>query len=191
MSVISVFMYGQQRIADFKLLPTHGSVGIRFTITRGSSCDGYSIYYGTDSLNLTRLYEYAGICGDPGADQPESYTHNNPAINQRNYYRIDMPPYERSPVKSVFIGKQGSETLQVFPTPLGSNSTLVIKNSNENTVKISGNIYNPSGHPVYEFSFTNPGSENTLDLSALKNGMYLLKLNDGEQFYSTKLLIHH
>lgn len=186
---ISGLIYSQ-RIVDFKLSPNNTAVGIRFTVTRGSSCDGYSVLHGTDSLNLTRVYEYAGICGDPGADQPESYTHLNPVLNKTNYYRIDLPPFERSVIRSTFITDPTNEELTIFPNPVGSNNKLYIRYGKTNAIKLTGFIYNHFGKAIRELSFTNNINELLLDVNALKNGAYIIWLSDGEKSYSATFLIN-
>jgi Secretion system C-terminal sorting domain len=178
-----------QRIVDFKLSANATAVGIRFTITRGSSCDGYSVMHGTDSLHLTRVYEFAGICGDPGTDQPNSYTHANPALNKTNYYRIDLPPFERSSIRSTFIADPTNQELTIFPNPVGSTNKLSIRFGKTNATKFTGFIYNQFGQPIRELTFTSGTQENFLDVASIINGAYLIWLTDGEKSYSTKVLI--
>ncbi|MGZ3900969.1 MAG: hypothetical protein ACXVNQ_10990, partial [Bacteroidia bacterium] len=41
-----------QRIQNFNAFASGTNVGIRFTITKGPQCSGYTIYHSLDSINF-------------------------------------------------------------------------------------------------------------------------------------------
>src|SRR5687767_10751312 len=96
-----------QRIVSFNLYPLNNSVVVKFTIGPGGSCTGYTIWHGIDSVNFVPVFDELGECGNTGTNEEKSYTHSNPAPNQVNYYKVQLRPYETTPIKSIYVTEQG------------------------------------------------------------------------------------
>jgi hypothetical protein len=78
----------QVSILDFRANPAGDALNISWTIGPGNTCEDLEVQHSTDSVNFTMLYLYAGVCGDATFSQQYSWTHNTPACNQKNYYRL-------------------------------------------------------------------------------------------------------
>lgn len=86
--LVSVPVYAQVNILDFRANPAGDALNISWTIGPGNTCEDLEVQHSTDSVNFTMLYLYAGVCGDATFSQQYSWTHNTPACNQKNYYRL-------------------------------------------------------------------------------------------------------
>jgi hypothetical protein len=181
-----------QRIINFNLVTAGTNVGVRFTIAKGVQCGGYKIYHSTDSLFYNAVYDYPGICGGSGADEPISFTHNNPAINQLNYYKVELVPIETSSAAKIYVAGQVKAGILAFPNPInasGNQLTLQISKAITSS-KLSGFIYDQVGKPMRRIDL-NALLDGTLsvDVAELSNGLYLIWLADGNQVYTTKFLV--
>ncbi|MGL5892370.1 MAG: T9SS type A sorting domain-containing protein [Bacteroidia bacterium] len=78
----------QVNILDFRANPAGDALNISWTIGPGNTCEDLEVQHSTDSANFTMLYLYAGVCGDATFSQQYSWTHNTPACNQKNFYRL-------------------------------------------------------------------------------------------------------
>lgn len=179
-----------QRIQNVNVFAADKYVGIRFTVSPGNQCPGYTIHHSVDSLNFYPLYTYAGICGDISKAQDYSYTHQAPAYNAVNYYKIELTGLEISGVYRVYIGPQSASLLLLYPNPLYFYSDyLNIKVFNTNNSRLVGFIYNQSGKPVRELDLTTKIDVTSINLSDQENGVYLLWLTDGTNVFSSKFII--
>ena len=94
-----------QRIRDFNVYDGgNGSVAVRFVLTPGPACSGYEVMHSTDSLVYNSVHFYDQTCGETGVPDPQEWTHSAPALNQTNYYKIQLlSPYETSEVRRLYV----------------------------------------------------------------------------------------
>ncbi|MCE3260149.1 MAG: hypothetical protein K0S12_1790 [Bacteroidetes bacterium] len=180
-----------QRIQGFNVFTAGTSVGIRFTVTKGSQCSGYTIYHSTDSINFFQIYNYPGVCGDVNTNQDYSYTHTSPALNQVNYYKIDLFPVEMSGVQRIYVSDQPRASMLIYPNPIVNiYDVLNIKIFNVANVRLVGGIYNQFGKPVKTLDLTTKIDLTSAFINDLENGMYVVWLNDGTNVFSSKFIIN-
>jgi Secretion system C-terminal sorting domain len=180
-----------QRIIDFNLYPANNSVTVKFKVAKGNSCNQYYVLHSLDSLYFNRIYDFAGICGDASSDIQNSWTHTNPALNQTNYYKIDLPPFETSGIRRIYVVAQQTVTIKAYPNPVGSNENLVsLKVDNLGNVKLVGFLYNQFGKPIRQFNVVSYSDITKVDVGDLHNGLYIIWLTDGEKPYAAKILIN-
>jgi hypothetical protein len=74
----------------------------------------------------------------------------------------------------------------IYPNP--NNGTFYFRLKNANS-KIQIEIYNLSGQKVYEASNMKKQTSNEINFAPQSKGVYLIKINDGENSYSEKILI--
>jgi len=190
--IIFSFLCGaQSRIQNFNVFPAGSSVGIKFTITKGAQCSGYAIWYSLDSINFNQIYNYPGVCGDVNTDQDISYTHSSPAINQTNYYKVELIPVETSPIKRVYVNVAPKVTLRAFPDPLvNTYDQLNLKLSNTINARVVGFFYNQFGKPIRDLDLTTQIDLATVNVNDLSNGLYAVWLTDGTAVYTCKFIIN-
>jgi hypothetical protein len=180
-----------QNIQNFNLVLAGSSVGVRWTLLHGNQCPGYNVYWSSDSLNFSPIYNYAGTCGDMNTDQSFSYTHTSPIPNQNNYYKVEMTALEMSPVRSIFVGSVQPTNMRIYPDPATANDDQIhFKIYNANNIKVAGFIYNQYGKPLRTIEVTTTVDTGVVPIGDLTNGLYVLWLTDGSIAYRAKFIVY-
>lgn len=179
-----------QRILNFKIFQVNQAVFLNFILSKGSSCNGFNVLHSTDSLNFKVIHEDPTICGTSNADEAKNWTHVNPIINQLNYYKIQLNPGEMSPVNRIFVNQTNKPNIVLFPNPISTDHDfLTIKILGTESLEFDGFIYNQFGNYVLKIENQSTISNSTIKIHELSNGLYLIKLTDGYNLYSTKFII--
>ncbi len=187
-AVFSVSVHAQ-RILEPSGVFSDGKVIIRFTIAKGAQCNGFSVYHTADS---TLPFVYAGgdpgLCGDFNYDDPKSYTHDNPAVNQMNFYQVRLEGEISQTIRVFGAGSQPG--LFIYPNPLTSNDgEIKIKVLNTSNTRLVGYLYNRYGRVVSEPDIVSTGGKAILRLGSLEEGVYILWLTDGFNVFSGKFIV--
>ncbi|MEN8224477.1 MAG: T9SS type A sorting domain-containing protein [Bacteroidota bacterium] len=84
----------------------------------------------------------------------------------------------------------GADNISIYPNP--SHGKLFIDIAGDENAEVNVYIMDLLGHVhvQQEMMFGMGNTSNTLDLSKLANGLYIIKLNRGDQSYSHKITIH-
>ena len=179
-----------QRILNFKIFQVNQAVFLNFILSKGSSCNGFNVLHSTDSVNFKVIHEDPTICGTSNADEAKNWTHANPIINQLNYYKIQLNPGEMSPVNRIFVNQTNKPNIVLFPNPISTDHDfLTIKILGTESLEFDGFIYNQFGNYVLKIENQSTLSNSTIKIHELSNGLYLIKLTDGYNLYSTKFII--
>ena len=179
-----------QRILNFKIFQVNQAVFLNFILSKGSSCNGFNVLHSTDSLNFKVIHEDPTICGTSNADEAKNWTHVNPIINQLNYYKIQLNPGEMSSVNRIFVNQTNKPNIVLFPNPISTDHDfLTIKILGTESLAFDGFIYNQFGNYVLKIENQSTISNSTIKINELSNGLYLIKLTDGYNLYSTKFII--
>lgn len=190
LAVFSLMSYSQ-RIQNFHTFLGGTNVGIRFTITKGPQCSGYTIYHSLDSINYIQIYDYPGVCGDMNVNQEISYTHSSPAFNQVNYYRVELVPFESSPVSRIYVTDQVRSSMLVYPNPVTQTSDLLsLKFFNASNIRVIGFLFNQYGKPLRELDIKSNLDRAETPVYDLANGLYVLWLSDGINVFSSKFIVN-
>ncbi|MCW3076899.1 MAG: hypothetical protein JWO32_1508 [Bacteroidetes bacterium] len=189
--VLIGFTTTAQRIQNFYGIVSGTSVGLRFTITKGPQCSGYTIFHSIDSVNFIQIYDYPGICGDVSVNQDISYTHTSPTLNQTNYYKVELVPYEVSPILRVYVADQPKKQMLVFPNPVSNSyDVLGVKIFNVSNTRVIGFLYNQFGKPLREYDLVTTLDMTAINVYDLANGLYVLWLTDGNQAFASKFVVN-
>ena len=179
-----------QRILNFKIFQVNQAVFLNFILSKGSSCNGFNVLHSTDSVNFKVIHEDPTICGTSNADEAKNWTHANPITNQLNYYKIQLNPGEMSPVNRIFVNQTNKPNIVLFPNPISTDiDLLTIKILGTESLAFDGFIYNQFGNYVLKIEKQSTISNSTIKINELSNGLYLIKLTDGYNLYSTKFII--
>ena len=179
-----------QRILNFKIFQVNQAVFLNFILSKGSSCNGFNVLHSSDSVNFKVIHEDPTICGTSNADEAKNWTHVNPIINQLNYYKIQLNPGEMSPVNRIFVNQTNKPNIILFPNPISTDHDfLTIKILGTESLEFDGFIYNQFGNYVLKIENQSTISNSTIKINELSNGLYLIKLTDGYNLYSTKFII--
>lgn len=179
-----------QRISNYKVLLAGSGVLVKFTITKGTSCSGYIIKHSKDSVNFTDVFNYPGVCGDTARDESISYLHSTPQFNTNNYYKIELVPVENSVAKKIFVPELLNTSMSVYPSPVETvTDHLTVRIYNTNNTRLSGFIYDAHGKPLKVLDVTTTFDLTTISVAELNNGVYFLRLKDGQTSYVSKFFI--
>jgi len=179
-----------QRILNFKIFQANQAVFLNFILSKGSSCNGFNVLHSSDSVNFKVIHEDPTICGTSNADEAKNWTHANPITNQLNYYKIQLNPGEMSPVNRIFVNQTNKPNIVLFPNPISTDiDLLTIKILGTESLAFDGFIYNQFGNYVLKIEKQSTISNSTIKINELSNGLYLIKLTDGYNLYSTKFII--
>ncbi len=188
--MFSVCIYSQ-RIQNFTAFAAGASVGIKFTIAPGPECNGYTILHSTDSVSFNIIYNFPGVCGNTNTKQDISYTHSTPAIDQINYYKVELIPVETSNVIRVFVFGPPRAALLAYPDPIVSPYDLLnLRLANTGNTRVVGAIYDIYGKAIKNLDLITQGDLTYIHVDEFINGMYFISLNDGSHLYSTKFIIY-
>ncbi|MDX2172650.1 MAG: T9SS type A sorting domain-containing protein [Bacteroidota bacterium] len=190
--ILTASVYAQ-RIQNFNVFAAGSVVGVKFTISPGTSCSGYKIWHSLDStyFGFNPIYDYPGICGASGTSEDVSYTHGSPAVNQVNYYKVELVPVETSAIRRVFVPiDQTKVKLFIYPNPIGEISDILsLKISNIGSAKLVGFLYNQFGHKLRELDLMTQFDLASINVYDLNDGLYEVWLTDGNQAYSSKFIV--
>jgi hypothetical protein len=181
-----------QRIQDFTAFDGgNGSVGIRFVISPGPVCSGFEVMHSTDSLVYKSVYPYDQECGSVFEPVPITWTHTTPAMDQTNYYKIQlMSPYETSDVRRVYVSEPGRSRLIAYPNPVFQNTDFLnLKAVGAGNVQLTGYICNRVGVKLRTLEMVSYGDLAGMNVADLSDGLYVIWLTDGSQVYSCKIIV--
>lgn len=136
-------------------------------------------------VNVSFIIE-DNLIGKNGAPMPLSFTFTN--IKLLDGYGVEYPVYAQNvtiPLKKLTAGVQDKTAydVQVYPNPATDKLTLV------SPVEVLGmQLYDVAGRSVLEQVNLQPGS-NTIDLSGLSKGLYILRVQMSDGILVKKILI--
>lgn len=176
----------QTRIYNFNTLSLGDSVRLNFTILQGTTtCAGYQVLKGSDSLVLNPIYVYPGICGSTSFNQTYSYTDFSPNKLTPNFYQILIPPSDYSPVKRVDLALNFSNLL-IYPQPVEDILNITISGQKNYYYEIS--IYDRFGRKR-GFGTGDVIDKITIDVSSFTEGVYVFYIaQSGGNVYRGKFL---
>lgn len=189
LALISLLVQAQ-RITNFNLYGVGKSVGLNFTITKGSTCNGYKVLHSQDSLNYTVIEDYAGICGNSSEDVTNSYTHTNPVQNRYSYYKVQIALGETSEVKRIFVSSKNGSGLIISPNPAAKfDKTVELRTVASENSHLVGYLTDLRANKFVELDLHSNNFLTEISIEGLKTGIYLVWLRDGEVIYCNKLMI--
>lgn len=125
----SVFGQGDAFLEHFSVIETDGGVLLNWTTRMGNTCNGIDILRSTDSIHFEEVGHIAGICGSPGASQAFTFTDLNPAINHRNFYKLNLGSVGVSSVRALDIVELRNGGALIVPHPVTDRARLYVENA--------------------------------------------------------------
>lgn len=137
-------------------------------------------------------FETAGTVAASGNATGKGYTFtdNNP-YNGLNYYRLKMVDKDGSFTYSQVVTVKFAQSfdLQLSPNPANDKVRVTGKMLNGTTIV---QLFNANGQQVFSRTYTNATTLNDMiDLQQLANGIYRVKITNGDNTMNKKLLIAH
>jgi hypothetical protein len=178
-------------IINFDAAPYNGNkVLISWDVVTERNINSYTIERSTDGLT----WEVFGVLpGNASSDKKEhfSLTDNHP-YSGTSYYRVKQMDIDNSiyytNIKSVSFGSQATARLQVT-NPF--HQTISFRLETTTGGKITTDLLDLTGKIIYHQESTIGSGINSINingLSSLANGLYFIRVTNGMQQYSAKLL---
>lgn len=178
-----------QRIVDFQLYSAANIVTGKFTITAGTPCSGFTVYRSTDSLNFFQIYDYPQVCGNSFTDETKSFSDENPAQNQFNFYKIFLQPFDVA-IQKIYVGQNQGSNMVPYPNPIyQGNAKINLKLINAGNALVTGHLFNQGARSIQKLDLRTNNDVTELNVAGLENGVYLVWLTDGKIAFSCKFII--
>ena len=146
---------------------------LNWSITEGNTCNGIDILHSTDSINFTFIGDIEGICGSTSETIYYDFTHTDVDENTTHYYKLQLGSSGFSWIISIDVFDFDQREYRLGPNPLGTESMLVIENSNH--VKMTLHIYDLNGGHLQTETTSN--SFFLLEERNYRNGKYLFTIS--------------
>jgi hypothetical protein len=101
--------------------------------------------------------------------------------------RFYMDFWEFDPSLTTGIDEMAGNKIHFYPNPTAGKFTINNINTQSKNFKLE--IYNLLGERIYSNSGYVPQSSEEVDLSGSPKGVYIVKMNNGEKFFSGKVII--
>jgi hypothetical protein len=150
---------------------------------------GFSVERSRDGNQWSELGFVAGN-GTTDAAQRYRYVDIDP-IQGRNYYRLKQldfdGAYDYSTVVSADFGRQTSAGIRITPNPATGRVTVTL-NGDWRDAGIRVELFTLTGKRVRSYTQRSSGA-NELPLDQLAAGMYLVRVSDGRQTVTERLVV--
>ena len=165
-----------------------GDVHLQWKTTNEINTSGFMIQKSTDAVHFNTI----GNVPSTGGKTINQYSFEDIILNDQTgilYYRLLMKDIDGkstlSDIKRVDINSRGS--LAFFPNPVKDQIIFVLPKT---LLNADVRIINQSGSPVLIQKFGNitGGTRNTIDVSVLPKGMYMIQISDGNTISTKKFL---
>jgi hypothetical protein len=174
-------------------LKDNNRVILTWTIKKGNSCIGITIYRSVDNVNFKKIGEIQGACGSTEYAQSYLFIDESPIKNRTNYYSLELGFSGRTePSLAVQFIDFSQKKSVVLPNPVTSNGKIHIENPDHQKRNLF--IFNKSGQKIYEDNSNNeffPISLSQLNdqFSSLTTFFYLITDQFGKFVDSGPILI--
>ncbi len=160
-------------LASFKASPTEGnSVRLDWTTTEEANASHFDIEHSLNGKEWSKIWEIKAA-GAHTALKSYTYIHTNPSLSM-NYYRLRSVDFDGSfsysAIESIRL-KGAAKSLTAYPNPVSDR--LYLNPGKPGNVR-SIQLYNASG---IEVKVTPDATKESLDVSHLPAGVYLLKVD--------------
>jgi hypothetical protein len=187
--ILGFYASNAQRITDFYLNSASNIVTGKFTISPGSICSGFTVYRSTDSLNYFQIFDSPQVCGNYSTPETKSFSDANPAVNQYNFYKVFLQPYDVA-IQKIYVGKNTGTSMICYPNPISQGNTLLnLKLLNAGNAFVFGYLFNQNARPLQKLELYTANDLLTLNIAGLDNGVYLVWLTDGNVAYASKFIV--
>jgi hypothetical protein len=167
-------------------------VGLNWSTTSEVNASHFTIQRSTDAVNFQDVAMVVTQEGNSAALRNYSYPDNISSVNADIiYYRLKMVDmdgtFSYSSVEVIRVEKEESNKVITYPNPATSELRVTIPDSWQNKAVIYS-IYNMNGSLVKAKINSNAGQTETLNVSDLSVGTYVVKTASGENVSTQKFI---
>ncbi len=174
-------------IGYFNLSAGGGKVYLAWQLNAGATCYGIQVHRSVDELTFEKIGGIEGVCGDLNQAQAYSFIDENPPLNRRIYYRLELGTGNFTESRYVEVIDLGGDAVQIRPNPVTTRSWIHFSNPlKENHTLLVSDL---QGKVIYRQS----SSEDRfiINSSYFAKGLYLFQVtaDEGSQQLSGKFLV--
>jgi len=170
------------KLVDFKILCIKDEVKIEWTTTMEENNDFFTIEASADGKNFKEIYKMKGA---GTTKHITKYAVKLPQSSDFDYFRLVQTNYDKSFEKSNIIASHCKAHISTNVSPNPSKGVFEI---NHLSGASSISVFDMAG--VQVFAEQTELVSKSIDLSFLNNGVYLLKINNLNEVFMKKILIH-
>lgn len=176
----------QNTILDFfQATEIQEQVLLKWAISKGETCNGILITRSDDSLYFEAIGRIEGVCGSPEFQQAYSFVDENPLLNKKAYYRLELGLSDFSSIISVEIIAENDKGYQVRPQPIQYTGKIYFNNPEDQEWQLK--IYRLNAQIIYQTSTRNHFFE--IETSEWRSGVYLFVLLSEAERIQGKIII--
>ena len=164
-------------LVQFSPVQVENNVQLNFTIKAGNTCNGIQIYHSVDSVTFSEIGDIQGVCGSSDRNESYSFTHNTPAKNKNNYYRLQLGTLGYTYLSKLFFIQLNGNNALLFPNPLTSETIITFLNTAHDELRLT--VFSHDGKLVYESSATH-GNSFRLEKENYSPGLYFYKIDHAD-----------
>lgn len=185
---ITQFSLGQvPDIGYINVTAGNGKVYLAWQLLAGATCQGITIHRSSDGKDFSGIGHIEGVCGD--LTKPESYNFidEDPPLNQRVYYRLELGSGNYSETVYADLTDLGGNSFQVRPNPVTTTSMLYFENDSKDNHQLI--ISDIGGKIVYQQSTRN--DHFIIRAANFSSGVFVFSIfpDDGTEPLSGKIVI--
>jgi hypothetical protein len=167
-------------------------VGLNWTTTSEVNASHFTVQRSIDAVNFNDIAMVMTQEGNSAALRNYSYPDNISSVNAAIiYYRLKMVDmdgsFSFSGVEVIRVEKEESNKVITYPNPATSELRITIPDSWQNKAVIYS-IYNMNGSLVKAKINSNAGQTETLNVSDLSTGTYVVKTASGQNVSTEKFI---
>lgn len=167
------------QLAGFSAQKGTGRVALNWSTSQEVNTSHFEVEQSNNGVSWKTI---TIVAAKGNANSLQKYSAEDIAMySSKVYYRLKMVDldgkFEYSPVAMVTFGGKG----RIFAYPNPATSFTMISSDNTITDNVTVSIYNTTGVLVKQQVITNPGNNFRVGLETLKQGSYILKINQGTE----------
>ncbi len=164
------------------------SVYLSWQLNAGATCLGMGVQRSSDGQTFEQVGKIGGICGDLTKPISYNFVDENPPVNTRLYYRIELGQGAFSDTVKIELIDLGESVVQVRPNPVRDYTKVYFKNDSRTMHTLT--LSDLNGRRLGSVST----DQNFVELHlSYPPGLYIFSIrsSDGAQNYSGKLMVVH
>jgi hypothetical protein len=173
---------GHYLLDHLSLTEINGKVQISLTMSSGNTCNGIRFYRSEDSINFVEIGQIYGVCGLIDAPANYSFIDEQPILNKKSYYKVELGNEGFSDVLSIEIINTSEFGFHVRPNPATDKAIIYFENPYQEKFQLQ--LISNTGKLMAELQTNSNAFE--LDLTALPSGLYYFLIYRNEVFIGKK-----
>lgn len=146
----SAYTQDVPEIGYFNLSTGEGKVYLSWQLKAGATCFGITVHRSADGQFFDPIGGIEGVCGDLSKPESYNFVDEDPPVNQRVFYRLELGLGNFTEIRYVDVVDLGDESYQVRPNPVATNARIIFANPQKEESTL--HVLNLQGQTIYRQS---------------------------------------